>query len=123
MKLSRRYFLQGSSALALSSLSGIVASGPHIFSSLISTAETGIPKMVVDNFSKKFDPAYLSNGLIGIRPGPNPLVDAMTYVSGYVSAEVPYEVESLSPAPYPFETDLVINEISLLKRPDLLQVK
>jgi len=79
--------------------------------------------MVVDNFSKKFDPAYLSNGLIGIRPGPNPLVDAMTYVSGYVSAGVPYEVESLSPAPYPFETDLVINEISLLKRPDLLQVK
>jgi len=79
--------------------------------------------MVVEDFSKKFDPAYLSNGLIGIRPGPNPLAKTMTHVSGFVFAHIPYEVESLSPAPYPLETDIVINQTSLLKRADLLKTR
>jgi trehalose/maltose hydrolase-like predicted phosphorylase len=79
--------------------------------------------MVVEDFSRRFDPAYLSNGLIGLRPGPNPLAAAMVHVSGYVSAHVPYEVEALAPAPYPLETDIVLNQTSLLKRTDLLRVE
>jgi trehalose/maltose hydrolase-like predicted phosphorylase len=44
-------------------------------------------------------------------------------VSGFVFAHVPYQVESLSPAPYPLETDVIINQTSLLKRPDLLHFR
>jgi len=129
MNLSRRSFLEISSALVVSSLSASGALGQlgRLNSSPVgvpqTSSSTGIPKMVVENFSKKFDPAYLSNGLIGIRPGPNPLASAMTHVSGYVFEHVPYKVESLSPAPYPIETDIVVNNVSLLKRPDLLKIK
>src|SRR5712664_1895162 len=93
------------------------------FSSAPPSVPSGLPKMVVEDFSKVFDPAYLSNGLIGIRPGPNPLARAQTCVSGFVFAHSAYRVESLSPAPYPLETDMRVKEISLLRRPDLLKVQ
>ena len=79
--------------------------------------------MTIQDFSKPFDPAYLSNGLIGIRPGPNALAKASTYASGFVFTQIPYEVESLSPAPYPIETDIRIKGISLLKHSELLTVQ
>ena len=126
MKLSRRAFLEGSSALAVASCAAGTTFGRTLAaanSALTPSGTSGIPKMVIEDFSKKFDPAYLSNGLIGIRPGPNPLAKAMTCVSGFVFAHVPYQVESLSPAPYPLETDIVINQTSLLKRPDLLHFR
>jgi protein-glucosylgalactosylhydroxylysine glucosidase len=129
MRLSRRSFLKRSSALVVSSLSANDALGQlgRLNSSPLGVPQTSsstrIPKMVVENFSKKFDPAYLSNGLIGIRPGPNPLARAMTHVSGYVFAHFPYKVESLSPAPYPLETDIVVNNTSLLKSTDLFRVQ
>src|SRR5882724_9016034 len=81
------------------------------------------PQFVVEDFSKVFDPAYLSNGLIGIRPGPNPLAKALTCVSGFVFAHIPYGVESLSPAPYPLETDIGVRGTRLLKRPDLVKIE
>jgi hypothetical protein len=93
------------------------------FSSAQPTGSPGPPKMVVEEFSKAFDPAYLSNGLIGIRPGPNPLARAQTCVSGFVFAHTAHRVESLSPAPYPLETDVRAKGVSLLKHPDLLKVK
>ena len=118
MKLSRRSFVEGSSALVASSC---IAGHPFkAVSQVVGSAApspsgtSAIPKIVVEDFSKKFDPAYLSNGLIGIRPGPNPLAKAMTCVSGFVFAHIPYQVESLSPAPYPLETDIVVNQSSLL---------
>ena len=128
MILSRRSFLAGSSALMCSSSArGTIARFGHL--DLLSVAagqaygSAQIPKLAVADFSRKFDPAYLSNGLIGIRPGPNPLAKAMTHVSGFVFTDVRYEVESLSPAPYPLETDIVVNNTSLLKRPDLLRTQ
>src|SRR5712664_4270602 len=93
------------------------------FSSAPPSGPSGLPKMVVEDFSKVFDPAYLSNGLIGIRPGPNPLARAQTCVSGFVFAHSAYRVESLSSAPYPLETDVRIKGISLLRHPDLLKIK
>jgi trehalose/maltose hydrolase-like predicted phosphorylase len=83
---------------------------------------SSLPKFVVEDFSKVFDPAYLSNGMVGIRPGPNPLARSQTCVSGFVFAHVPYGMESLSPAPYPLETDVRINGVSLLKHTDLLHI-
>ena len=81
-----------------------------------------IPRIVVKNFSKPFDPAYLSNGLIGIRPGPNPLARAQTCVSGFVFSHPPNLVEALSPAPYPLETDITIDGVSLLQHPESFKI-
>src|SRR5437879_3397609 len=85
------------------------------FPSALPPASSGPPKMIVEDFSKVFDPAYLSNGLIGIRPGPNPLARALTCASGFVFAHHAHRVETLSPAPYPLETDICVKGLSLLK--------
>jgi protein-glucosylgalactosylhydroxylysine glucosidase len=91
--------------------------------SLTAKNPSGIPLMVAQNFSHHFDPAYLSNGLIGIRPGLNPLAQAPTAVSGFVDRYIPYQMEALAPAPYPLMVDLVVSGISLLERPDLVTIQ
>ena len=66
----------------------------------------------------EWDPAYLSNGLVGIRPGRIPLMPAPACVAGFVYLQPDHRVESLSPAPYPLTTDIRVNEISLLESPE-----
>ena len=127
MVLSRRAL--GKNCLAVLAASALPrgmwgASGPTWPYSLGQREKfSGPPQFTAENFSKVFDPAYLSNGLIGIRPGPNPLAKALTCVSGFVFAHIPYGMESLSPAPYPLETDIGVRGTRLLKRPDLVKIE
>jgi protein-glucosylgalactosylhydroxylysine glucosidase len=131
MKISRRLFVQEASALLAGSalpFSVLAASpGAHssrllrFWASLPQMDSSGVPKMSVTDFSKAFEPAYLSNGLIGIRPGANPLAKAITQVSGFVSDHVPYGMQAMSPAPYPLETDIQIGTIRALESPDLVK--
>src|SRR5258708_37140922 len=128
MRLSRRSL--GKSCMAMLSASMVpqelwAALGEAFqpFSSATPPGSSGPPKMVVEDFSKVFDPAYLSNGLIGIRPGPNPLAAAQTCVSGFVSTHTAHRVETLSPAPYPLQTDVRVKGISLLRHPDLVKIR
>src|SRR5215472_12473716 len=117
MNLSRRSFVRSSAA----ALAGVWIPTRSISpwalrahsSSSAAAAPSGLPVMAVEDFSKVFDPAYLSNGLIGIRPGPNPLALGRAFVSGFVFSDVPHEVEAISPAPYPLGTDIRIRDISL----------
>lgn len=127
MKLSRRSFVKLSAVTSAASLFSTALSATQI-ESLTSPPSTrqiagGVPAFVVEDFSKHFDPAYLSNGLIGIRPSTNPLAKANTLVSGFVSAQNPNQVESLSPAPYPLETDIRIGGVSLLDHPGLVKAQ
>jgi len=86
-------------------------------------ATPDIPKLTCTDFVDDFiAPAYLSNGLIGLRPGPNPLLSAKTVVSGFVRDYLWEPFESFAPAPYPLRTDIVCEGVSLLKRPDLVNL-
>lgn len=126
MPLSRR-------SLGKSCVAWLVASAlPWELPSILGAADgttpqpegsSNLPKFVVEDFSRVFDPAYLSNGLIGVRPGPNPLAKAQTCVSGFDFVHPAYKVECLSPAPYPLETDIRIGRASLLKHPDLVKIR
>jgi trehalose/maltose hydrolase-like predicted phosphorylase len=96
-----------------------------------------IPKLVCTNFPNNEAPAYLSNGLIGIRPGGNPFSHAMdttfhsgnplsssqTVISGFVRTHPHSKSESIAPAPYPLETDILINGMSMLRNPENIIVK
>jgi trehalose/maltose hydrolase-like predicted phosphorylase len=106
MPLSRRSFVSGT-ALACASLREAWAG-----------TESGIPVLTRTDFSERLDPAYLSNGLIGIRPGPNPLAPSPTAVSGYVYTHPVHRVECLAPAPYPLMTDILVDGIGLLANAD-----
>src|SRR5215469_1909505 len=127
MRLSRRCL--GKRCLAILAASaipreiwGAVELTPH-FSAPQNETASGPPKFLVEDFSRVFDPAYLSNGLIGIRPGANPLARAQTCVSGFDFEHPAHKVECLSPAPYPLETDIRAGRVSLLKRKDLVKVQ
>ncbi|MFN7994748.1 MAG: hypothetical protein U0Q18_14165 [Bryobacteraceae bacterium] len=104
MSISRRSFVSGS-ALALA--------GYPMARRSWAAAASGIPRMECTDFSHPFDPAYLSNALIGIRPGPNPLAPALTAVSGYVYTHPVHRVECLSPAPYPLAVELMAGDLAL----------
>ena len=106
MPISRRSFVSGTALACAGVRLGWTA------------AELGIPVLTRIDFSQQVDPAYLSNGLIGIRPGPNPLVPGAAAVSGYVYPHPVHRIECLAPAPYPLTTDIVAGGISLLAHTD-----
>ncbi len=106
MAISRRSFISGTT---------LACTSPR---QVWGAAQNGIPVLTRTDFSQRLDPAYLSNGLIGIRPGPNPLVPSPTAVSGYVYPHPVYRVECLAPAPYPLTTDIVVDGIRLLAHPE-----
>jgi protein-glucosylgalactosylhydroxylysine glucosidase len=123
MPLSRRNFLSGSAIFAGFALAENTQTAfrlPQWLLGLQSSPGGRIPRMVVENFSRKFDPAYLSNGLIGIRPGPNPLAAAKTQVGGFVMKDPNYGEECLAIAPYPLATDIQVGGMSALQNPKLL---
>jgi protein-glucosylgalactosylhydroxylysine glucosidase len=123
--LSRRLFFKGCALLAgpdvIRSATRTYANQSALKSpGMLPTTPAGIPRMVTQDFARHFDPAYLSNGLIGIRPGPNPLAQAATAVSGFVDEYIPYRMQAVSPAPYPLMVDLIVSGVSMLQRPDLV---
>src|SRR5258708_14572957 len=109
MVLSRRALGKNCLAfLAASAFPRAMWGVPGPFFSPQRDKSSGLPHFTADNFSKAFDPASLINGLIGIRPGPNPLAKPPTLVSGSVFAHIPYRMQSVSPAPDPLATDITI---------------
>lgn len=58
-------------------------------------------------------PAYLANGLIGLRVRDLPLTPGMTLVSGFTGEHPSRNIESAAPAPYPVAGDVVLNGVTL----------
>lgn len=83
---------------------------------------SAIPVLGRRGESTGVDAAYLSNGLIGIRPGRIPIQTAPACVAGFVYIHPTFRVESLSPAPYPFTTDVRVNRNSLLEYPERVRL-
>ena len=127
MKISRRSFSRRCGAVLAASVIPdelwATVESPLRLAALQSEAASGPPKFLAEDFSKVFDPAYLSNGLIGIRPGPNPLARAQTCTSGFDFVHPAHKVECLSPGPYPLQTDIRVGGVSLLKRPELVKIR
>jgi hypothetical protein len=63
-------------------------------------------------------PAYLSNGLMGIRVGPIPLIDGLAVVSGLRAKDPSEHVESFARGPYPLAGDVAINGRFMSRLPD-----
>jgi trehalose/maltose hydrolase-like predicted phosphorylase len=70
-------------------------------------------------------PAYVSNGLIGLRVREMPLQAGMTMVSGFAGEDPRTRIEAAVPAPYPLAADLALNGVWLSDQPwavsDLVQ--
>ena len=70
-------------------------------------------------------PAYVSNGLIGLRVREMPLKAGMTLVSGVAGEHPDRRIEAAAPTPYPLAADLAIDGVWLSDQPwavsDLVQ--
>lgn len=58
-------------------------------------------------------PAYVSNGLIGLRVRDVPLTAGMALVSGFAGEHPERRIEAAAPAPYPLAGDVAINGVWL----------
>ncbi|MEV1287041.1 hypothetical protein [Micromonospora sp. NPDC049679] len=65
-----------------------------------------------------YTPAYVSNGLVGLRVCPVPLLAGVATVNGFVGMEPHTGVEGYAQAPYPLAGNLRIGDASLAQSPD-----
>jgi hypothetical protein len=72
----------------------------------------------VTDYKPEYIPAYLSNGLIGIRVGRIPLIQGLSIVNGLAALHPADEVEGFSRAPYPVAGDISINGTKLSEHPE-----
>jgi trehalose/maltose hydrolase-like predicted phosphorylase len=62
-------------------------------------------------------PAYVSNGLIGLRVREQPLMAGMAIVSGFAGEHSERRVEAAAPAPYPLAGDIALNTVWMSDQP------
>jgi protein-glucosylgalactosylhydroxylysine glucosidase len=62
-------------------------------------------------------PAYISNGLIGLRVREVPLMAGMAIVSGVAGEHPERRIEAALPVPYPLAGDIAIDGVRLSDQP------
>jgi trehalose/maltose hydrolase-like predicted phosphorylase len=67
-------------------------------------------------------PAYLSNGVIGLRVRPNPLSAGMTLVSGLAGRHPSRHIEAAALAPYPLAVDISLDGVWTSDASDALTI-
>src|SRR2546430_16227395 len=61
----------------------------------------------------EYIPAYLSNGVIGLRAGPIPLIEGVAIVNGLAAVDPGEKGEGFARGPYPIGGDLEIDGAKL----------
>lgn len=89
-----------------------------------------LPLLTTHDFSQSFHPAFLSNGLLGVRPGAIPLLadpfagavppssfdpTVPATLAGFMYRDVSLH-EVLAPAPYPFATAVLVDGVDVSTR-------
>ena len=69
-------------------------------------------------YKPEYIPAYVSNGVIGLRLGRIPLTQGLAIVNGLAAMHPKDEVEGFSRAPYPVAGDVGINGLMLTEHPE-----
>ncbi|HEX4199211.1 MAG TPA: glycoside hydrolase family 65 protein [Caulobacteraceae bacterium] len=67
-------------------------------------------------------PAYLSNGLIGLRVRDNPLVPGLTLLSGFSGEHPVRGIRAAAIAPYPIAADIRLNGVWMSDAPEMVRI-
>ena len=73
---------------------------------------------VVRRYDPAFIPAYLSNGLIGLRIGKVPQLEGLAIVGGLAAVHPVDKVEGFARGPYPAAGDIALNGKKMSDQPD-----
>src|SRR3569623_1744118 len=76
----------------------------------------------VKGSGRKELPAYLANGVVGLRVRDNPLAAGMALVCGYSGCHPEKKIEAAAVAPYPLAGNLAIDGVWLSDAPHRLTV-
>lgn len=95
-----------------------------IWSAVAGAQEQMLPVMTVTDFSGEYEPAVLSNGFIGLRPGKNPYEECPVYVAGYVQRHEIFGSSRLAQCPNPIRTMIYVDgeELELLPQKQSLDM-
>ncbi|HEY1500598.1 MAG TPA: hypothetical protein VGF88_13535 [Acidobacteriaceae bacterium] len=85
----------------------------------IALRQPTVPGFARDHFAR----AYLGDGLLGIRPNPNPLSQSETVAAGFVFSHPAGGFENAAPAPYPLGVDIRVGGASLLSNSASLKIE
>jgi hypothetical protein len=77
---------------------------------------------IVKGSGRKELPAYLSNGVIGLRVRDNPLTAGMALLCGYAGLHPVKKVEAAATTPYPLAANLAVNDVWLSDIPHQVTV-
>ena len=69
----------------------------------------------------EYIPAYLSNGLIGLRAGPIPLIEGLAVVNGLAAIDPIEQGEGFARGPYPIGGELEVDGCKLSRVPGQAQ--
>ncbi|HEY8255551.1 MAG TPA: hypothetical protein VIG39_12970 [Rhizomicrobium sp.] len=75
---------------------------------------------IVKGAGRKELPAYLSNGVVGLRVRDNPLAAGMTMLCGYAGLHPEKKIEAAAMAPYPLAGNIALNGVWLSDVPHQL---
>src|SRR3979411_1908361 len=75
----------------------------------------------VRTWRPEYIPAYLSNGLIGLRVGPIPLIEGLAIVNGLAAIDPVEQGEAFARGPYPIAGELEVNGCELSRMPEQAQ--
>ncbi|GII22915.1 glycoside hydrolase family 65 protein [Planosporangium mesophilum] len=72
----------------------------------------------VTEWHPRYLPAYLSNGVVGMRVGKIPMSNGVSVLSGFEGLDPANEVEAFARAPYPLGGDLSVDGVTLSASPE-----
>src|SRR4051794_6351143 len=77
----------------------------------------------VRRYRPDFLPAYLCNGIVGLRVGRLGLIDGLATLNGFAGLDADTGVESLARIPYPLGGDLEVAGVRLAHAPELARLR
>src|SRR4051794_8317365 len=72
----------------------------------------------VEEYLPGYLPAYLSNGVIGLRVGRVPQLDGIAVLNGFAGVDPESGAEAIARAPYPVAGSIELNGVALGAAPD-----
>ena len=72
----------------------------------------------VTDYRPEYIPAYLSNGLIGLRLGRIPLLQGLAIVNGLAAVHPVDEIEAFAQGPYPVAGDIALGAVKMSEHPE-----
>ena len=84
---------------------------------------TPISPLPVTEYRPEFLPAYLGNGVMGLRVPRIPHIDGVAILNGFSSIDGDSGAEGFARAPYPLAGDVEVNRVSLKMTPERAQLR